>query len=145
MNHLPSGYGGGMRTDEVLLRVVENNAGQGGSFSSRSARHAVHDVLSDLSVSSDVIADVELVTSELVTNALLHGARPCSLTLSLSGRLLRIEVSDGAPDRLPSLCSSDPRNEGGRGLRLCGDLAERWGTDIGSFNKTVWAEMTLDR
>ncbi|MER7754112.1 ATP-binding protein [Kitasatospora sp. NPDC097643] len=87
----------------------------------------------------------ELVVSELVTNAIVHGTpigNRVWLSLSLSPSRLRIEVHDARRDREPILQSSSAEEESGRGLLLVKSLSERWGCcprlPIG---KIVWAEI----
>jgi anti-sigma regulatory factor (Ser/Thr protein kinase) len=85
-----------------------------------------------------------LVLSELVTNAVLHGAEPIEVFVSRDGDLLRIEVSDGG-SRTDGVAprSQDDRRPGGRGLHIVNSLATRWGTTDNEAGKTVWAEIGL--
>ncbi|GGL72856.1 hypothetical protein GCM10010129_15710 [Streptomyces fumigatiscleroticus] len=91
-----------------------------------------------------------LVVAELAANAVLHGrvlGRSFRLTLSvLESGTLRIEVADTRGDQLPVLSSSGREGlpEGGRGLLLVEELADRWGVQAGPVPlKTVWAELDL--
>ena len=81
-----------------------------------------------------------LIASELVTNAILHGAEPVELTLHCQDSEVTIEVADGDPRfdnvRLRAVDQPDP---GGRGLRVVASLADRWGTRPSPPGKTVWA------
>ncbi|QDY77105.1 ATP-binding protein [Streptomyces qinzhouensis] len=89
-----------------------------------------------------------LVLSELVTNAVRHGsAAPgrqietrCART---PGGGLRIEVHDTGDGR-PWPARPGPDAEGGRGLWLVGELADRWGVEsrLGP-GKYVWAELSV--
>jgi anti-sigma regulatory factor (Ser/Thr protein kinase) len=85
---------------------------------------------------------LSLIASELVTNAILHGAEPVELTLRCQDGEVTIEVADGDPRtdnvRLRALDQTDP---GGRGLRVVASLADRWGTRPSQSGKTVWATM----
>jgi anti-sigma regulatory factor (Ser/Thr protein kinase) len=85
-----------------------------------------------------------LVLSELVTNAVLHGAEPIEVVVSRYGDVLRIEVSDGGSrtDGVVPRSWDDPR-PGGRGLHIVNSLATRWGTTDNTSGKTVWAEIGL--
>lgn len=81
---------------------------------------------------------VELLVSELVTNAVLHAEGDPELTIRDLGDRIRVEVSDTSP-RPPQI---DPPNlTGGRGLQLVDTLAARWGTDRRPAGKTVWFEV----
>ena len=82
----------------------------------------------------------ELVVSELVTNALRYGRPPIRVRL-IHDRALMCEVSDGGSTS-PHLRRARVFDEGGRGLLLVAQLAERWGTRHGRSGKTVWAELS---
>ena len=104
------------------------------------ARHALAE-LDDVDRSTrDVL---ELLTSELVTNAIRHGARDPHESILLRARrtdgAIRVEVCDegGGFDAEPE--QGDLLEPGGHGLLLVQTLAERWGTNSGSPN-CVWFE-----
>lgn len=84
---------------------------------------------------------VELVVSELVTNAIRHGNAPVCLRL-IQERGLIIEVSDGGHTS-PHLRRAAMEDEGGRGLFLVAQLTQRWGTRYTSTGKTIWTEVPL--
>ncbi|MFD9319487.1 SpoIIE family protein phosphatase [Streptomyces sp. NPDC060053] len=83
---------------------------------------------------------VELVVSELVTNAIRYGQPPIRLRLIRDHALL-CEVSDGS-STTPHLRRARVFDEGGRGLLLVAQLAEHWGTRHARRGKTVWAELS---
>jgi anti-sigma regulatory factor (Ser/Thr protein kinase) len=85
----------------------------------------------------------ELLVSELVTNAIRHAQSPIQLRLILDG-VLSCEVSDGG-STAPHLRRADRYDEGGRGLMLVAQLAERWGTRHTRTGKTIWAQQPLPR
>ncbi|MYW03118.1 SpoIIE family protein phosphatase [Streptomyces sp. SID3343] len=90
----------------------------------------------------EALVDItELLVSELVTNALRYGAGPIRLRL-LRGRALLCEVAD-AGTTLPRMRESEDTDEGGRGLQLVNQLAERWGSRKSGHGKTVWFELPL--
>jgi serine phosphatase RsbU (regulator of sigma subunit) len=83
---------------------------------------------------------VELMVSELVTNAIRHATGPVELRL-LRDRGLICEVADGSSVS-PRLRRARSEDEGGRGLFLVAQLAERWGTRFPSGGgKVIWAEL----
>ncbi|WNC00516.1 SpoIIE family protein phosphatase [Streptomyces sp. CGMCC 4.7035] len=83
----------------------------------------------------------ELILSELVTNAIRYGSPPVNVRL-LYGRCLICEVSDGSSTS-PRLQRAATMDEGGRGLFLVAQFAQRWGTRYTSRGKVIWAEQTL--
>ncbi|MEV7777413.1 ATP-binding protein [Kitasatospora sp. NPDC088351] len=87
----------------------------------------------------------ELLTSELVANAVRHAAgRTIGLQLARKPGWLRVEVRDSSR-ALPCMILADtsPVNERGRGLRIVDDLADRWGADLMPRGKSVWFELKV--
>ncbi|MEU5836466.1 SpoIIE family protein phosphatase [Streptomyces diacarni] len=82
---------------------------------------------------------VELLVSEIVTNAVRYAERPITLRL-LRTDTLRCEVGDDVP-QLPRLRQARATDEGGRGLYLVNRLARRWGATRLSTGKVVWFEL----
>jgi serine phosphatase RsbU (regulator of sigma subunit)/anti-sigma regulatory factor (Ser/Thr protein kinase) len=82
---------------------------------------------------------VELLVSEVVTNAVRYASRPVTLRL-LRTDVLRCEVGDDVP-QLPRLRQARATDEGGRGLFLVNRLARRWGATRLSTGKVVWFEL----
>ncbi|MFD9405715.1 ATP-binding protein [Streptomyces sp. NPDC059989] len=92
----------------------------------------------------EMATDVALVTSELTTNAVLHGSvadRYVRVELRLTGALLRIEVTDPKGERRPEPRRAADDEQYGRGLQIVGALAQRWGASERVVGKTVWAEL----
>jgi serine phosphatase RsbU (regulator of sigma subunit)/anti-sigma regulatory factor (Ser/Thr protein kinase) len=90
----------------------------------------------------EVAFTTQLIVSELVTNAIRYGSPPIKVRL-LYGRSLICEVSDGSSTS-PRLRRAATTDEGGRGLFLVAQLAQRWGTRYTSDGKVIWAEQALD-
>jgi anti-sigma regulatory factor (Ser/Thr protein kinase) len=84
---------------------------------------------------------VELLVSEVVTNAVRYAERPVTLRL-LRTDVLRCEVGDDVP-QLPRLRQARPSDEGGRGLYLVNRMARRWGATRLSTGKVVWFELAM--
>ncbi|MFI8360403.1 SpoIIE family protein phosphatase [Streptomyces sp. NPDC085612] len=84
----------------------------------------------------------ELLVSELVTNAIRYGRPPIQLRLIHEKDTLICEVSD-ASSTAPHMRRARTFDEGGRGLLLVAQLAQRWGTRHGAVGKTIWAEQSL--
>ncbi|MFF3336197.1 SpoIIE family protein phosphatase [Streptomyces sp. NPDC002888] len=89
----------------------------------------------------DVAFTTELIVSELITNALKHARGPIGLRLILE-RTLTCEVSD-ASNTSPRMRRARYTDEGGRGLFLVAQVAQRWGTRYTGKGKTIWTEQTL--
>jgi hypothetical protein len=86
--------------------------------------------------------DVQLVVSELATNAVIHAGTPFSVSVSSDGSVMRIAVSDWSAIR-PVLRDGSPAALSGRGLRLVAAVSSAWGVDPSPDGKTVWAELPL--
>ncbi|TXS56709.1 SpoIIE family protein phosphatase [Streptomyces sp. t39] len=87
----------------------------------------------------DLSDSVELLVSEVVTNAVRYAERPVMLRL-LRTEVLRCEVGDDSP-QLPRQRRARDTDEGGRGLFLVNRLARRWGATRLSTGKVVWFEL----
>ena len=92
------------------------------------ARRAVAEVLRELDVPQDLEADILLVTSELVTNAVEHGGPPARLRLGYADKEITLRVSDGGSGR-PAVHRPGPLAERNRGLWLVDALAKDWRCD----------------
>ncbi|MBD0673241.1 histidine kinase [Streptomyces sp. CBMA156] len=84
----------------------------------------------------------ELILSELVTNAIRYGSGPIRVRL-LRDRSLICEVSDGSSTS-PHLRYAATEDEGGRGLFLVAQFADRWGTRYTATGKVIWTEQPLE-
>ncbi|MEV6997809.1 SpoIIE family protein phosphatase [Streptomyces sp. NPDC093982] len=104
------------------------------------ARALVTDRLTEWGLEECAFA-TELIVSELVTNAYRYAGGPVVLRLIRDGQLI-CEVSDSSSTS-PHLRQASSTDEGGRGLFLVAQLAERWGTRYGRNSKTIWAEQPL--
>ncbi|MER5669209.1 SpoIIE family protein phosphatase [Streptomyces mirabilis] len=106
----------------------------------RIARQAAARQLSEWGL-EHLVPTVELIVSELVTNAIRYGGGPICLRL-IQHQVLTCEVSDSN--------TSHPRprqphiiDEQGRGLFLVAQLSRRWGSRSATDGKVVWAEQDL--
>ncbi|PJF02093.1 PAS domain S-box protein [Streptomyces carminius] len=112
------------------------------------ARAFVRDTLQGWGL-ADIVDDAVVLTSELVTNAVVHAGTAADVRCLRDGDSgVRVEVVDRYPDRgLPvqdlGHHYGDPDREGGRGLLLCASLADRWGVDYTATDKRVWFRLDL--
>lgn len=138
--------------DDIALVLVRTVDAAGHSMHLRlaqaesavaTARRAVRDQLRDWGASQGVVDDLVLVTSELVTNALVHARPPVDLRLRRSGNDVELEVEDHALLR-PRRRRAHDDDEGGRGLNIVQVLVRDWGTRSTETSKTVWCSVRLD-
>jgi anti-sigma regulatory factor (Ser/Thr protein kinase) len=82
--------------------------------------------------------DALLLVSELVTNALIHGAPPIRLTMRCvdSRTVVRVSDSGHEPVLLQHPVAADALS--GRGLRLLEVIATDWGVDTNARGHSVW-------
>ncbi|MGV9573633.1 SpoIIE family protein phosphatase, partial [Streptomyces nigra] len=112
-----------------------------------SARSFVRDTLQGWGF-ADIVDDAVVLTSELVTNAVVHAGTSADVLCLRSEDGVRIEVADRYPEREIPLQGSpvnmgSPDREGGRGLQLCAALAGHWGVDYSPTHKQVWFQLDL--
>jgi two-component sensor histidine kinase len=126
----PAGDG----TDVRTTRPLRNHPSSSGA-----ARRFVEEMLAGHD--DDAKATAVLLTSELVTNALLHGRFPCSVTVAWGDDTIRVEVADRS-DALPAPVEAPEDADAGRGLIVVEALAKRWGAHPRSHGgKVVWFEV----
>jgi len=90
---------------------------------------------------SELLDDAQVVVTELVTNAFVHAGTRCELRAGITGRSLRLQVTDYGPG-MPDPRSADGGAESGRGLLLVSVLCVAWGVEaLPDGGKVVWAEL----
>lgn len=110
------------------------------------ARAQVRKTLADWNIPAELTADIALVATELVTNAVRH----CQVTfalvevsLSLKGDYLLLEVSDPDKEAVPTPRTASQQDENRRGLAVVAALAGRWGYDLRRYGKRGWATFPM--
>jgi anti-sigma regulatory factor (Ser/Thr protein kinase) len=107
--------------------------------SARAAREFVAEVLEGWGLLAQVEPAV-LLTSELVTNAIIHARSQIALTIRMNGENLRVMVLDESSEQ-PRRRHRDDLGSG-RGLGLVDALAVSWGVTPSGQGKAVWFELT---
>lgn len=92
----------------------------------------------------EVTESAQLCVSELVSNVITHVGRgtPATLSVSMNGAYLRIEVRDPDPRALPTLIIPPSESETGRGMALIDAVAHRWGVHLLAHQKVTWCELS---
>ena len=106
------------------------------------ARHTITSLVRgwNVALSEKQVAEVELLSTEVITNAIHHTQAPCSVAVRWTGARVRVEVTDSSAVR-PKPRSSSPDAGGGRGLLLVDALAADWGSFYDPAGKVVWFEV----
>ena len=138
-NHGWRGNGVHVGHDELILDGAADDVPRARRYAAAALRGGPAEQLS---------GDVELIVSELVTNALLHAGAPASLRVYVPGQrpetdetVVRVEVRDGmrtAPIR--AIASTEAMT--GRGIALVEALATSWGVEPEGEGKVVWSELS---
>lgn len=109
------------------------------------ARRAVR----GLAVTAATRETLELLVSELVTNAVLHAGlspeEPVRVQITALPDQVRIAVTDAGPGfAAPTIDGLAPLAPGGRGCMIVAALSDAWGIDRGPAGCTVWCEVDID-
>jgi len=150
VGYLEKGLRPGQLVDELLavvglLELVEGAAETARAKldalpqSAASARRFVDETLQRWEC-GELFDVVGLLTSELVTNAILHAQSEIELSVSMTPDVIRIDVADHSAD-LPNPRVAAEEDTSGRGLGLVEALATSWGVDERPGGKSVWFEL----
>ena len=117
-----------------------------GSVAPGEARRHVRGRLAQ-EVPPHVVADIELLTSELVSNAVRHATMDASdtigLNIAIGPQTIRVTVIDGGTGFDSTKLDPSPGpDEGGWGLFLVEQMSDRWGIDEDPHG--VWFEIDRD-
>ena len=124
-----------VKQSTVILSSDPRSAGEARRFAARTLASWHVEV---------VQAAVELLVSELVTNALFHAAGPITVTLRVDGTHVRGEVLDRSPE-VPVRRDRDTLTTRGRGLTVIDAYADSWGVERAEAGdgKSVWFQLAL--
>jgi anti-sigma regulatory factor (Ser/Thr protein kinase) len=89
---------------------------------------------------ADLEDSVQLLVSELVTNAVVHAQSDVEVALHLREDRVRVEVIDAAAEYVHRRDAGDDE-QSGRGMALTEALASAWGIDTLLAGKSVWFEV----
>ncbi|MCH0543454.1 SpoIIE family protein phosphatase [Streptomyces sp. MUM 203J] len=133
------------RSSVITARAAASFEPEGRSVAA--ARAFVRDTLQGWGF-TDVVDDAVVLTSELVTNAVIHAGTAADVLCLRTDEGVRIEVADHYPEREVPVQGSGqpfvaPDRENGRGLLLCAALASRWGVEYSPAHKHVWFQLDL--
>ncbi len=106
--------------------------------SASEARTWLGSFLNERDVDDATAGDAALVVSELITNALRHGAGPTVLRAALTATVVQLSVTDSG-DGEPRMLPPEPGRVGGLGLVVVDRLTTEWGVAPFRGGKTVWA------
>jgi serine phosphatase RsbU (regulator of sigma subunit)/anti-sigma regulatory factor (Ser/Thr protein kinase) len=112
------------------------------------ARRFVRETLNSWQLPScdDLVSDAVLLTSELVTNAVVHAGTSIQVACALHRAEVEVSVLDRHPARMipePPNGSSRSDRPSGRGLMLPGALSSSWGVTYAPAAKLVWFRLAL--
>ncbi|MDH2427062.1 ATP-binding protein [Sphaerisporangium sp. TRM90804] len=111
-----------------------------------SARRFVRDVAADWNACEEAREIAELLTSELVTNALTHGgggagaAGGVRVEVGRDGEVMSVTVHDSGV-AVPRMRSAGAMETCGRGLSIVETLAYKWGWCVNPHGKAVWFQL----
>jgi anti-sigma regulatory factor (Ser/Thr protein kinase) len=126
----PESFGVGSREVEAMFALHADAVTE--------SRHFVREILHSWNV-RDLSADAELVTTELLANAIRHANSAAHVCLAWSPPTLCIRVRDQT--HAPPVLIETPGEDGGYGLRLIGAIADSFGTDQQRDGKIVWCHL----
>ena len=105
------------------------------------ARRFVRDALKARQIDDGIVNTVELLTSEVVTNAIVHARSGPQLAVELHGNVVRVAVRDLGPG-VPVRRLSHIDDVSGRGVVIVEELASAWGVERERNGaKQVWFEV----
>ena len=124
-----------MKTRAVAGRVLLESRAEAPSAARRAAAEACRAWGAHV-----LVDDCQLLVSELVTNAVMHGTAraPIALDLSFDGARLLVAVRQQGFDGMAAIPPPSLDRESGRGLTIVNAIAAEWGSFVGDGGLCVW-------
>lgn len=105
-------------------------------------RHFARDVVLEWGL-DELVDDIQLCTSELVTNAIRHAGTSVTMSLRRT-EVVTVEVTDGLTRlQLPTSLHADVTADHGRGLHIVAAISHDWGVLAHDDGKTIWCTLSL--
>lgn len=124
-------------TDSIVLPGHRQSVGVG--------RHWVVNAAVARGITGMANQVIELLSSELLANAVLHGPQGAAIGLQVThtDEVVRVSVSDAGTES-PVVMHNEPSAPNGRGMAIVEAMSSRWGVDDHEDGgKTVWYELDL--
>lgn len=134
-----SSVGVGATNPSAVARAEDARSFACELYAPSAARHFVADTLMAWGW-ADLVDDASIVVAELATNAVVHARSEFVVAVSTNDDVVRFSLRDGSTT-LPIVKPPDPRSISGRGLMLVATIARRWGIELITDGKVVWAEL----
>lgn len=93
-------------------------------------------------VGAQLAGDIQLVASELASNAVSHASSEFVVSALVDPTTVRLEVADGSTEH-PVRREPAQYETSGRGYRIIEALSARWGVCDFAFGKVIWVEFSL--
>lgn len=105
----------------------------------------MREAVADEEIDDQVLDSVELLTSEVVTNAMIHARSPAELVVRTDETCIRVEIIDDDPSE-PRVRYADELSLSGRGLFIVDAVASDWGVEhLDRGGKRVWFEVATNQ
>lgn len=137
--------GAGPETPEALDPDLASIVLPGQRQSVAVGRHWVVTAAVERGVTGMANQVIELLSSELLANAVLHGPEGAAIGVQLrcADEVVRVSVSDQGQES-PVVMHNEPSAPTGRGMAIVEAMSSRWGIEEHDDGKTVWFELDLD-
>ena len=137
-------FAGGQQAGQPDTGLIARTSLGWNEASPGSARRFVADVLWTRGFAKACIEQAVLLTSEAVTNAVVHAGSGVDLAVLADHPMARVEVYDSKSSLAHPVVAQPPKSlaPSGRGLQLIAALSEAWGVEeLGEAGKCVWFEV----